>query len=69
MKTKKRKTVARMIGAIPHAGLNGVLWKVRLSAPYLPFHIDSNMSYVMKADADREVEKWRRRKITIEITR
>lgn len=62
MKTKKR-FVAKVIGAIP---VNG-LWRVRLKAPYVPFYLDSSDAFVTRRDAEAEAEKWRKRKVVIEV--
>lgn len=64
-KPKTRTVTARVVGAVPHDGYSGALWRVRLTAPFLPFYLDGKMNYPHKADADKEAEKWRRRKITI----
>jgi hypothetical protein len=65
--SKVRKTTAKVIGAVPHSGASSVLWNVRLTAPYLPFYLDSVVSYETKERAEEEAKKWRKRTITLEI--
>lgn len=70
-KQVKRTTTARVIGAVPFSTAYGsrVSWKVRMVATHFPFYIDANCGFADKKRADAEAEKWRKRKVTITITK
>lgn len=64
-KSKKTRTyTARMIGPIPDA--LGT-WKVRMKAPHLPFYLDSEMHFGLKADADEFAKRWSKRRVTFTV--
>jgi len=67
-KPKSRTVTAKVIGAIPHVMYNGVGWKVRMAAPYLPFYLDSSTAFTEKATADAFAEKLKMKKVQITIT-
>lgn len=68
-KTTTRTVTATVVGAIPHAGYNEVLWKVRLKAPYLPFYLDSSHCYRDVEKAKAEAEKWKGRKVVVTVSK
>lgn len=67
--TKTRTATARVVGAIPHAGYKGLLWKVRLTVARLPFYLDSTGCYGTLEQAEAEAEKWKRRTIVVSVTK
>lgn len=62
----KKQTVSKVL-VIPVSGELNLYWKVRLIAPRFPFYIDSQVGYVDKADADKQAEKWKGRKISVTV--
>lgn len=68
-KVKTRKVVARVVGAVPVASGNAVYWRVRMVAPYFPFHMDLTPLYSTVAEAEQAAERWKRRSVIIQITK
>ena len=66
-KKKSRTVTAKVLGAIPRWDIDG--WMVRLTAPYLPFCLDSSLTFPDRESAEAEAEKWRGRTIKITITK
>ena len=67
-KAKSRTVTVRVVGAIPKPLGARAVWVVRMSAPYLPFYLDSSSSWATKDQADAVAERWKRKTVQITVT-